>query len=119
MEKSIADLNASYDGAQKAWNASNERMAGFEASINELSGQLQENCVLNREEESEKKKRFTEKKQQDDALSKALHARMANNEKVLNGIRDKAEDLDGLEKRYTWLKTLSNTANGNLPGKER
>ncbi len=119
LGKSIADLNASYDGAQKAWNASNERMAGFEASINELSGQLQANCALNREEESEKKKRFTEKKQQDDALSKALHARMANNEKALNGIRDKAEDLDGLEKRYTWLKTLSNTANGNLPGKEK
>ena len=32
-------------------------------------------------------------------------------------IRD--SDLSALERRYTWVRTLSNTVNGNLPGKEK
>lgn len=60
-----------------------------------------------------------EKKAQEDALSKALHARMKGNERALDGICGKAEELDALEKRYAWLKALSNTANGNISGKEK
>lgn len=40
-------------------------------------------------------------------------------EKVLANIQAKVGDLDTLEKRYTWLKALSNTANGNISGKEK
>ena len=50
--------------------------------------------------------------------AKALHTRIESNTKVLANIRAKVGDLDTLEKRYTWLKALSNTANGNISGKE-
>ncbi len=119
LEKSIADLNSAYDCAQKKLTDSNEKIAGFSSSVKELSGQLQEDCDLNREEELGKKNRILEKKAREDALSKQIHARMTNNRKALNGIHDKAEALDALEKRYTWLKALSNTANGNISGKEK
>ena len=38
---------------------------------------------------------------------------------MLANIQAKVGDLDALEKRYTWLKALSNTANGNISGKEK
>ena len=119
LEKSIADLNSTYDCAQKKLTDSNEKIAGFSSSVKELSGQLQEDCDLNREVELGKKNQILEKKAREDALSKQIHARMTNNRKALDGIHDKAEALDALEKRYTWLKALSNTANGNISGKEK
>ena len=119
LGKAIAGLTVAYDRTQKALTDSNEKMAGFHSSVKELSGQLQENCDLNREEESEKRKQLTEAKKKDDALSKTLHARLENNRSALKGICSKAEDLEDLEKRYAWVKALSNTANGNISGKEK
>ena len=37
----------------------------------------------------------------------------------MNHINEKSGDLDSLEKRYAWIKALSNTANGNISGKEK
>ena len=119
LGRAIADLDTVYSDAQKALNQSNEKMAGLSASVQELSGQLQENCDLNREEESEKRKQLTEAKGKNDAISKVLHARLENNRSALKGICSKAEDLEVLEKRYAWVKALSNTANGNISGKEK
>ncbi len=119
LGRTISDLDEAYTDAQKALNQSNEKMAGFHASVRELSGQLQADCDLNREEESEKRKQLTEAKKKHDALSKTLHARLESNRNALKGIRSKAEDLEAAEKRYAWVKALSNTANGNISGKEK
>ena len=48
-----------------------------------------------------------------------MHARLVTNETALQKMEEKAADLEKLEKRYTWVRTLSNTVNGNLPGKEK
>ncbi len=37
----------------------------------------------------------------------------------LQNIRDKMTNLDSVEKRYIWMKALSDTANGNISGKEK
>ncbi len=119
LGKAMTDLTKAYDVAQKALASSKEKMAGFASTVQELSAQLQEDCNLKREEEVEKKTLLTEKKEKDDCRAKLLHTRLSSNRKVLEGIRGKAETLDVLEKRYSWLKALSNTANGNISGKEK
>lgn len=48
-----------------------------------------------------------------------LYSRIASNTQALANIQAKVGDLDALEKRYTWLKALSNTANGSISGKEK
>lgn len=50
---------------------------------------------------------------------KTLHSRIFANKKSLENITLKAAELSTVEHRYTWVKTLSNTANGNLTGKEK
>ena len=55
---------------------------------------------------------LTEKQQQ-------VHVRKAANETALGNIRMKSSELEGLETRLTWMRSLSNTANGNLSGKEK
>lgn len=38
---------------------------------------------------------------------------------VTGSLRSESEEISVGEKRYTWLKALSNTANGNISGKEK
>ena len=48
-----------------------------------------------------------------------LHTRISTNASALAHIREKSAELMQLEQRYAWMRTLSNTANGTLPGKEK
>ena len=49
----------------------------------------------------------------------ALNTRLSLNHTALDRIRESAAALSRLEDRMTWLRALSNTANGQIPGKEK
>ena len=112
-------MKKAYDNAQSALSDSDKKIAGYKASITELSKQLSSDCDFDKEAETKKKAELSEKRTADDDAAKVLHTRIESNTKVLANIRAKVGDLDTLEKRYTWLKALSNTANGNISGKEK
>ena len=46
-------------------------------------------------------------------------ARTAANAPALQAIHRRQAELEGLEARYSWVRALTNTACGNLPGKEK
>ena len=48
-----------------------------------------------------------------------LAVRLDANRSAQDQIRKSVGDLEQLEARYIWIRNLSNTANGNLPGKEK
>lgn len=119
LGKTVSEMKEAYDNAQSALSDSDKKIAGYNASITELSKQLSSDCDLDKEAEAKKKTEISEKRVADDDAAKALHTRIESNTKVLANIQAKVGDLDTLEKRYTWLKALSNTANGNISGKEK
>ena len=119
LGKTVSEMKKAYDNAQSALSDSDKKIAGYNASITELSKQLSSDCVLDKEAETKKKVELSKKRTSDDDAAKVLHARIESNTKVLANIQVKVSDLDMLEKRYTWLKALSNTANGNISGKEK
>ena len=119
LEKHIGKMKKAFDNAQNALSDSDKKIAGYSASITELSKQLSSDCDLDKEAETKKKAELSEKRIADDAAFKVLHTRIESNSQVLAHIREKVGDLDALEKRYVWLKALSNTANGNISGKEK
>ena len=119
LGKTVSEMKKAYDNAQSALSDSDKKIAGYNASTTELSKQLSSDCVLDKEAETKKKVELSKKRAADDDAAKALHTRIESNTKVLANIRAKVGDLDTLEKCYTWLKALSNTANGNISGKEK
>ena len=119
LERHIGEMKKAFDKAQNALSESDKKIAGYTSSIKELTKQISSDCDLDKEGETKKKNDITEKKTADDAAVKVLHMRIESNSQVLDHIREKVGDLDALEKRYTWLKALSNTANGNISGKEK
>ena len=53
------------------------------------------------------------------AKQKDVHARIAANESARKNISRKAAEMEELESKYAWIKSLSDTANGTLAGKEK
>ena len=119
LETAIDKLNETYNKAQSDLSKSNELIAGFKKSINTLKEQLSLSCDINEEEEQKKKKDLSEKRKVTEESTKLIHSRIEANNKALYSIRENAGELDKLEERLTWLKALSNTANGNISGKEK
>ena len=119
LETAINKLNEDYNKAQSDLSKSNELIAGFKKSINTLKEQLSLSCDINEEEEQKKKKDLSEKRKVTEESTKLIHSRIEANNKALYSIRENAGELDKLEERLTWLKALSNTANGNISGKEK
>ena len=48
-----------------------------------------------------------------------VYSRRENNRVCLAGLTERLEKLGRLEKELTWMKALSDTANGSLPGKSK
>lgn len=119
VEKAIKDMKEAFDKAQKNLAASRERIAGCKVFIEKLSKQISSNCIPDKETETKKKEALMERKQTDNSLSKALHVRMEANKKSLANICAKIGELETLEMRYTLIRALSDTANGNIAGKEK
>ena len=119
MDALIGRLKARLKRAEEAFNASDKRIGELRAAIEGLEEQLAEKIELDKEAGLRQKSELTEERKEADRKSKTLSARLSANRAALTNIRDKSAELDGLEKRYTWLRALSNTAAGSIAGKEK
>ena len=115
----IKKIKEAYVAAQKSLASSKEKIAGYQAAIKQLSEQLASGCTINKEKETQEKAKLEAQKATNTAASQKLNTRIATNTQILRNIRAKASNLEELEARYAWLKALSNTANGNISGKEK
>lgn len=119
LEKAIGDIKTAYETAQKALQDSNEKIAGYTATAKQLTEQLSSECAIDKATETAKKAEIEAKKNEASRLAKALHSRVETNETVLQNIHAKSGDLALTEQRYSWVKMLSDTANGSVSGKEK
>lgn len=112
--------------AQRSLAAAEEAYRTCEKSVSELKGKIaqlqdavKEQPVVAVEEVNLKKEAMTEAKRAILAKQKDVHHRLEANRDVLVNISEKSEELSKLETKWSWVKALSNTANGNLSGKEK
>lgn len=119
LEKEGSRLKEAFEQAQEKLNTSNQEISVLNASIERLTEQLSVDCGFEKEAEEEKKTAIEKKKQTDKALAETIHTRIETNRNAWENINEKAGDLDKIEKRYAWIKALSNTANGSITGKEK
>ena len=119
LSDALETLAAALTSAEKELNDRRERMAGIRAAIAQLKQQL----VGLQEEDSAaleaEKNVLLNKKNACLQQQKTVHARISANRTARERIAEKAEELAALEERYGWVKSLSDTANGNLSGKEK
>ncbi len=119
LKAALERMRRALQEAQAGFNASDKRLGELGAAIGQLNEQLSTACELDREAEREKKAALSQARRAAEEQSKQVHIRLAANESAWRSIRSKAGELGALEKRYAWVRALSNTANGNIPGKEK
>ncbi len=116
---SLAKLRLALDDAVKHHTECMTEVAGLTEVTSRLEAALADApeidadaAVTLRDELSEKKRVLTER-------ITAISARMMSNTAALEKFNRTAANLTKVEKRLTSLRTLSNTASGNLGGKEK
>lgn len=68
---------------------------------------------------NEKSLKLNEYKKDVDETAKSLYSRIENNKSRVDDISEKRDILKEYDDKYVWLKALSETANGDISGKEK
>lgn len=68
---------------------------------------------------NEKSLKLNEHKKDVDKTAKSLYSRIESNKLLVDNISEKRDILKGYDDKYVWLKALSETANGDISGKEK
>lgn len=68
---------------------------------------------------NEKSLKLNEHKKDVDKTAKSLYSRIDSNKLLVDNISEKRDILKGYDDKYVWLKALSETANGDISGKEK
>ncbi len=112
-------MKTAIDGAKAAYDASVQKIGNLNAAIKELEGQLSAEALPDPEAEKAKKVELTRKKSGAEEEMQTVHTRLQANKTTLENLKAQSGNLDELEKRFVWVKGLSATANGAIPGKEK
>ena len=80
---------------------------------------MAESCDIETEVLEAEKLSLTVQKKEITEQQKNVHARLTANEKAQTNIAAKAEQMKLLEEKHAWVRTLSDTANGTLSGKDK
>ena len=111
-KKTLAD-------SERAENTCREALAAAKAAAAQLRQQLEGEPEPDSEALNRERTELSLRKTEIARKQKQLHARITGNQTARDQILRQAQRMQALEERYGWMKALSETANGNLAGKEK
>ena len=115
----ILKIKRDIDQAAKRLNECSENLASANATKDELSRQMENKQEIDLEAEKQKMVGLTANKIQFNKNKENIHSRIVNNKSNHDNIKLKSSELIDIEKKYTWVKALSDTANGTITGKDK
>lgn len=125
-EKVIEDMEKRRKGMIKEYEAAQSAYQDMKGSIDTLNGRiethnkyLEDTPEIDIDSEKEKRDKLNGEKEEKKIELAKLTSRRDNNESAYKRMRSNGETLTKLEKRERWIKALSDTANGNISGKEK
>lgn len=125
-EKQLQDLVDRLTALDRAWKEAEQRLsaqrmelAGVDAAAQQLSKLLEEQPEEDLEAGEALRLQLTQQRGELERARRDIHTRLTTNSIALKRMQERAKDLEQLEKTYAWVRTLSNTANGTLQGKEK
>ena len=114
-----AEIREARESAEKAFRAAEQRLSAEKGRVEQLNKLLAGAPSADPAGLAEAKERLTSKKNEILQKRLVLNSRITANESAKNGIDEKTAELDERNARWTWMKPLTDTANGTLSGKER
>ena len=115
----VLKIQKAIELATKRLNECKEKLASATATKTELSKQLEGKEEINLENEKNKLYELESNIKRLRAYKEEIHSRIVNNQSNYKNINLKSDELIEAEKQYTIVKSLSDTANGNITGKDK
>ncbi len=115
----LSALQTAMQETERRIEAAHTERAALEAAVKQLSEQLSEAPEGTLEEAQEKKAALDTEKQRLLQKQNEIHARLTANRFAGEHILARQKETAALDETYTWMNTLSATANGNLAGKQK
>jgi exonuclease SbcC len=119
LQQELTGLQQALETAENAMRTCKEELAGIRAAIDQLREQLTGGQDEDMDALLQTRKALITAKGDTAALLQTLHTRITTNENARRNIARKAAEMDALSEEYQWMKALSETANGDISGKER
>ena len=119
LNRELQRLEKAQTEAQKRANAAQLALTGAEEAVKQLTHLVEQSQPMDLVAQRARSQELTLRRAQLTAVQRELHTRITTNRTALEQIQGKTAQLTQLEQRYTWVRTLSNTVNGTLPGKEK
>lgn len=119
LQLRLQTLNKNLSAAETAVNTCRETLAALRSAAEQLRSQLEDAPAEDPAALEAQKARLTARKNSIAALQKTLHTRITTNTAAREHILSRQAQLEQLEARYIWMKALSDTASGNLTGKDK
>lgn len=118
-QSQINEIQKDFDNIKKTIQESDKKLASLKATIKEIEKRLVDAKDINIDAEKELLSQLNTQMNEFEQKGKTLHTYIETNKTALNNIQQNVSNLLEIEKKYTWMKTLSDTANGNISGKDR
>ena len=119
LQTRLQNLKNALAAAETGVSRSKENLAATRAAAEQLRRQLENSTQEDAEELRKQKNDLAAQKAAITAAQKSVHTRITTNESARKNIEKKQAEMEALESRYAWMKALSDTANGNLSGKDK
>ena len=118
-KEKILKIKEDIERSTKRLNECSENLASANATKTELKKQMENKQEVDLEAEKQKMAELTSNKTQLSKNKEKIHSRIVNNQSNHDNIKLKSSELIDIEKKYTWVKVLSDTANGTIAGKDK
>ena len=119
LRRRLEDLRKAQTDARETLADRQTRLAELEAAARQLRQRIQAAPQTDKSSVEAQRRALLEEKQTNLDAQNAIRDRIAANGRCYSDIRRIAADLDALSERTGWLAALSNTANGNVKGREK
>lgn len=129
LSSTIARMKKLLEKAEKDLTAHEKTLGVMNGRIQVLENRLDEMVPILVDSEDDLEEEISSMKNEQDVIykrrdelskkTKDVHVRISTNERALDNIRQKSNELALLEKRWSSIKSLADTAGGNIAGKEK
>ncbi len=118
-EEKIKSIKDSFEKAEQEYNLCKELVIELSAKAEQLSQQLEKAEEIDFEAEKQKQNELLNSRKEKSNKRTDILTRLSANRTALQNIVSKSDELDTLESKYVLTKSLSDTANGIVKGKEK
>lgn len=112
-------LSDNLEKAQKQVDGINEKIQTLKGQIEQSKKTLENSVEIDVKQKELLVSELEERKAELRKTQSVYHVRISNNQNVKKNISGKTSEISVVEKKLSWVKNLSNTANGSISGKEK